>query len=173
MNLRSLGILVVVFGLGFLAVNLLAPRSQTASNLPQETPSEGGIKTEGDLRIIDWRLLQKFDLTTRRRSDELLEVDGKRVKIAGFMVPLEDYQREVSEFLLVPQPMMCIHVPAPAANQMIYVKLKKGGINPMAYTPIWVEGDFEIVDTESPYGNTAFELKAEAIKPFSKLQKVE
>jgi hypothetical protein len=35
----------------------------------------------------------------------------------GYMVPLEDNLREVTEFLLVPCPGACIHVPPPPPNQ--------------------------------------------------------
>lgn len=165
-------ILVAVFGIAFLGLQWLAPRGKTTALDPVsngETASQK--KAEDGAIIIDWRLLNQLDLETKRRTPDLVAVDGKEVRMAGFMVPLEDYQQEVSEFLLVPSPMMCIHVPAPPANQMVYVKMSEGKAQPTMYVPIWVQGTFEIVDTESPYGNAGFELKAKSVKPFSRLQK--
>ena len=49
---------------------------------------------------------------------------GKKIRIDGFMVPLEfDYGEAltVEEFVLVPDAGMCIHVPPPPPNQMIFV----------------------------------------------------
>ena len=47
--------------------------------------------------------------------------DGKRVKIPGFVVPLEGTPELTTEFLLVPYFGACIHVPPPASNQIVYV----------------------------------------------------
>ena len=80
------------------------------------------------------------------------------------MVPLEDNQRKVTEFLLVPSPQACIHVPAPPPNQMVYVKMKKGV--PAADGPIWVYGDFEITLKQSQYGEASFELTGDYVEPY-------
>ena len=47
--------------------------------------------------------------------------DGKRVKIPGFVVPLEGTAELTTEFLLVPYFGACIHVPPPPSNQIVYV----------------------------------------------------
>ena len=54
------------------------------------------------------------------------ELDGKRVSIGGYVVPLDFEATTVKEFLLVPFVGACIHVPPPPANQIIYVKADKG-----------------------------------------------
>ena len=54
------------------------------------------------------------------------ELDGKRVRIGGYVVPLDFEATTVKEFLLVPFVGACIHVPPPPANQIIYVKAEKG-----------------------------------------------
>jgi uncharacterized protein len=52
-----------------------------------------------------------------------------QVKIPGFIVPLViDASGLVSEFFLVPYFGACIHVPPPPPNQIVYVKLSKGGV---------------------------------------------
>ena len=65
---------------------------------------------------LDWRLLGQLDYISNKASTELQKIDGQRVKIPGFIVPLEDNNRQVTEFLLVPSPQACIHVPPPPPN---------------------------------------------------------
>ncbi|MGL4829805.1 MAG: DUF3299 domain-containing protein, partial [Vibrio sp.] len=48
------------------------------------------------------------------------ELNGSRVKIPGFVIPLEGDDQKVTEFLLVPYFGACIHVPPPPPNQIIY-----------------------------------------------------
>lgn len=113
---------------------------------------------------VDWRLLGEMDYITGKSSSELEALNGKSVKIPGFMVPLEDNQREVVEFLLVPSPQACIHVPPPPPNQMVYVKMKRG--TEMAVGPIWVYGTLNLVTKKSMYGDASFELVGEGIEPY-------
>lgn len=113
---------------------------------------------------VDWRLLGDMDYITGKSSSELQALDGKSVKIPGFMVPLEDNQKDVVEFLLVPSPQACIHVPPPPPNQMVYVKMKKG--TDVAMGPIWVYGTLNLVTKKSMYGDASFELIGDAIEPY-------
>jgi uncharacterized protein len=72
--------------------------------------------------------------------------NGRQVRIAGFVVPLNFDQTEVNEFLLVPFVGACIHVPPPPPNQMILVRshepVEIGGL----YDPVWVTGEFQAPD---------------------------
>jgi uncharacterized protein len=113
----------------------------------------------GDAPKILWRDLEKFDPYIEEIPDRLKQLSGKIVRIPGYMVPLEDDQTQVSEFLLVPYAGACIHVPPPPANQMVWVKMAGG--RPLAFTwdPIWIEGEFMITESNSPYGKVAFQMK--------------
>lgn len=113
---------------------------------------------------VDWRLLGQMDYITGVSGGELKALDGQLVQIPGFMVPLEDNQKLVAEFLLVPTPQACIHVPAPPPNQMVYVKMKNPG--EAAFGPIWVHGTLRIVTKKSMYGDASFELIGETIEPY-------
>lgn len=64
--------------------------------------------------------------------------DGKRVKIPGFVVPLEGTPELTTEFLLVPYFGACIHVPPPASNQIVYVTFEEGIPLDNIYDAIWV-----------------------------------
>lgn len=113
---------------------------------------------------VDWRLLGEMDYVTGKSSSELKALDGRPVKIPGFMVPLEDEQKAVTEFLLVPSPQACIHVPAPPPNQMVYVKMRAG--TEVAFGPIWVHGQLNIVTKRSMYGEASFEIIGDSIEPY-------
>ncbi|MFN3453587.1 MAG: DUF3299 domain-containing protein [Pseudobdellovibrio sp.] len=123
-----------------------------------------GSGERGDANEIDWRLLGEMDYIAKKAAPELAKFNKTRAKVPGFMVPLEDNQQMVTEFLLVPSPQACIHVPAPPPNQMVYVKMKKGV--PAAQGPIWVYGDFTITDMNSQYGEASFEIKGDYIEPY-------
>jgi len=59
-----------------------------------------------------------------RAAPIVKELNGKYVKIPGYIVPLEfDFEKGTfSEFLLAPYFGACIHVPPPPSNQIVYVK---------------------------------------------------
>lgn len=113
---------------------------------------------------VDWRLLGEMDYVTGKTSGDLQSLDGKSVRIPGFMVPLEDEQKEVKEFLLVPSAQACVHVPPPPPNQMVYVKMKKSA--EAAFGPIWVYGTLKITPIRSMYGEASFELIGELIEEY-------
>lgn len=114
---------------------------------------------------LDWRLLAQYDYITHSATSELKSLEGKNVKIPGFMVPLEDEQRKVTEFLLVPTPQACIHVPPPPPNQMVYVKMKKG-VDAKVGVPIWVYGEFKIAIKHSQYGEVSYEISGDNVEDY-------
>lgn len=114
---------------------------------------------------IDWRLLNQMDYITQNASSEIKALEGQKVKIPGFMVPLEDEQRKVKEFLLVPTPQACIHVPPPPPNQMIYVRMDEG-VEAKPGMPIWVYGSFKIKTVRSQYGEVSFEMEGRKVEDY-------
>lgn len=66
--------------------------------------------------------------------------DGRRIRIAGFVVPLERSQELVTEFLLVPYFGACIHVPPPPANQIIHVFPMTPVKDMKTMDAVWVTG---------------------------------
>lgn len=127
---------------------------------------QGGAKVTGQEVEVDWRLLGEMDYITGKAPDELYKLNHKLIKVPGFMVPLEDNLKQVSEFLLVPTPQACIHVPAPPPNQMVYVKMRNptGAEVPMG--PIWVYGELNLVTKKSMYGDASFEILGDFVEPY-------
>lgn len=114
---------------------------------------------------IDWRLLNQMDYVTHNAPTEIKQLEGQRVKMPGFMVPLEDDARKVTEFLLVPTPQACIHVPPPPPNQMVYVRMKNGVESKQGF-PIWVYGTFKVNTVKSQYGEVSFEMEGEEVEDY-------
>lgn len=92
---------------------------------------------------------------------EVIEtLNNQKVKIPGFVVPLESDDTSVTEFLLVPYFGACIHVPPPPTNQIVYVKYPEGIPMDVIWGAIWVNGtittnSFTVEDTSSGYTLTA------------------
>ena len=117
-------------------------------------------------QTVGWSTLKLLTSSTPANSP-VRQLNGKRVSIPGFMVPLEDDAQEVTEFLLVPYAGACIHVPPPPPNQMVYVQLIHGGKAKMSFTePIVVTGTLKISNVKSPYGDVSFNLDGETVKPY-------
>ncbi len=69
------------------------------------------------------------------------EFDGQKVRIPGFLVPVEFSAPLVAtEFLLVPVAGACIHMPPPPANQIVRVSYPEGYKVETVQYPVWVEG---------------------------------
>lgn len=97
------------------------------------------------------------------------ELDGVKVRIAGFLVPLEtNAQGKVSEFFLVPYQGACIHIPPPPPNQLIYIKYPKGyAFSPDdIYEGFWVEGTLHTELIHSKLANAAYTMTGESIRDY-------
>lgn len=91
-------------------------------------------------------------------------LDGKHVKIPGFVVPLDsDEGGLLKEFLLVPYLGACIHTPPPPANQVVYVKLNKPKLIRDIWTPYWITGVMEVKPFIGDIAETVYQLRGEAI----------
>jgi uncharacterized protein len=113
---------------------------------------------------VDWKKLRELDIATGKMTPSLRGLNGKTVRVPGFMIPLEDGMGTTSEFLLAPFAMACIHVPAPPVNQIIHVFMKG---NKQAtvywYEPVWVYGTLKIEPSETIFTPTSYVIKADKI----------
>jgi uncharacterized protein len=114
----------------------------------------------------DWIQLQSLDVTTGNIPDSLRPLNGVNIKIPGFIIPLEDNQDFVDEFLFVPSPMACIHVPPPPPNQIIHVKMASGKKAKMSYGPVWLVGKFVISENSGKKIRTSFEMIGSYTQPY-------
>lgn len=90
-------------------------------------------------------------------------MNGKKVKIPGFISPLEvdDAKGVVKEFLLVPYFGACIHVPPPPLNQTLLVKPVEGksiGMERM-YEPVWVYGTLAAEQIHTDLAEAGYQMR--------------
>jgi len=91
-------------------------------------------------------------------------LDGQRVRIGGYVVPLDFDATKVKEFLLVPFVGACIHVPPPPANQIIYVKSEAGFDVKGSFDPVWVTGKLKTLQAFTGLAETGYSLDAETVE---------
>jgi len=94
-------------------------------------------------------------------------LNGKQIKLPGFVVPLEGDGKKISEFLLVPYHGACIHVPPPPANQIVFVRSKDGSsaVRKMMDT-VWVTGTMKIEKVKSKVAEASYTLYADKIESY-------
>ena len=90
-------------------------------------------------------------------------MNGQKVRIAGFVVPLERRGEQVTEFLLVPYFGACIHTPPPPANQIVLVQPAKPLQGFRSMDTVWVRGTLRVARTGSPMGTSGYRLEAALI----------
>lgn len=131
---------------------------------------DGALQT-ADVPQVEWNLLRELDYKSGQASAELKLHDGKRVRIPGFVVPLEDNKNLVSEFLLVPYVGACIHTPPPPPNQIVQVRTADQKPMTVSVTePIWVIGELRIASTRNQYGDVSYQMRALAVEPYREKQ---
>lgn len=130
--------------------------------------AKGGASSgpAGAYTETDWNMLRKLDYQTGERPPELAALDAKPVKIPGFVVPLDDDDTGLAEFLLVPSPQACIHVPPPPPNQMIMVRMKSGQAPKRSWGPVWIMGTMHIATSDSQFGKISYMLHGDSAEPY-------
>ncbi|MEZ9157594.1 hypothetical protein A165_16075 [Vibrio tasmaniensis ZS-17] len=105
----------------------------------KETLKEQGINADEVIALRD-----EYMQTMKASAEAITtEFDGKKVRVPGFIVPLEFSEgMTATEFLLVPVAGACIHMPPPPANQIVRVSFPEGFQVQNVQYPVWVEGDF-------------------------------
>jgi ABC-type nickel/cobalt efflux system permease component RcnA len=135
-------------------------------------------KLKGEGIDVDWLLSQRKRVAEmRRQRAEAVDdgIDGQKIRIPGYVLPLAVEGGRVTEFLLVPWVGACIHTPPPPPNQMIHVSYPAGTEDRGRFVAIWLEGrirlepasyDLFLVDGTASI-NVAYTLQAERIAPYS------
>jgi hypothetical protein len=96
-----------------------------------------------------------------------LELDGKDVRIAGFVAPLRFDGGKISEFLLVPYVGACIHVPPPPSNQIVIVSGFEGfrPSGDLLY-PVQVTGKLHVAVVKTDLGDVAYQIKGAKVERY-------
>jgi hypothetical protein len=116
---------------------------------------------------IDWKVLAGLDYTNGKATDTLKKLEGKLVRIPGFVVPLDDFADEGAEFLLVPYYGACVHTPPPPPNQIVMVGMAgKKSVKLNLFDAVWMSGRLKIASVDSPYGAVGYQLEGLKVEPY-------
>lgn len=164
-SVRTSGATTRRLGAAALAAILLSLASASISRLEAQqkaaTPATTAIN-------IDWRVLGGLDYEKGTVTDTLKMLDGKKVRVPGFIVPLDDADEEGAEFLLVPYYGACVHTPPPPPNQMAFVSMVGNKSVKLAlFDAVWMEGTLRITDYDSPYGEVGYQIEGLSMKPYT------
>ena len=92
------------------------------------------------------------------------ELNGLKVKIAGYIVPVEvDGDSQMSEFFIVPYFGACIHVPPPPPNQIILARLAKPIPVTEIYDAYWIEGTLNVEQIKNDIAASAYTLTTDKV----------
>jgi len=167
----------------------------TGYGIGERLPSASGGPSQDGYKEIDWEALIPQDWDPKKalvgldlsklddndpRANEALarlrnswaeapvaeSMNNARIRIAGFVVPLEFVGDKVTEFLLVPYFGACIHLPPPPPNQIIHVFASKPLTRKQATRPVWVSGMLTTTRSNTEFGSAGYRLKAEEISAY-------
>lgn len=95
-------------------------------------------------------------------------LDGERVRMRGFVVPLGFDGTKVKEFLLVPYAGACIHVPPPPANQIVFIEAAQPfEIDSSLFAVVMVTGTLRTVTISTELASIGYQLAAEQVERVS------
>lgn len=93
------------------------------------------------------------------------ELDGTRVKLPGYVVPLQQQGGQVSELLLVPYFGACIHTPPPPANQIVHAALDKP-LPLRSMDVVWATGTLRTRRHDGGMGTSGYALEGLSVEPY-------
>lgn len=119
-------------------------------------------------RVADTFGIGNFKALQPSGGDVRADLDGKEIRMAGFIAPLAFDGTRISEFLLVPYVGACIHVPPPPANQIVYVGDNLGDYSPDGglLFPVWVTGRLRAVPMDSELAEVGYQIERAKVERY-------
>ncbi len=139
-----------------------ARRIKWTELIPEGTPyseiiGQGTIDSQKDIWIPE------FDQNGNALNSSL---NGEKVILAGYVVPLELLADGVTEFLLVPFVGACIHVPPPPPNQLVFVTTDVPWPQGNLWDAVLVTGKISVNMQRTEIAQIGYEMTASYIEDF-------
>ena len=99
-------------------------------------------------------------------------LDGRSVRLSGYVVPLKHKGTRVSEFLLVPYVGACIHVPSPPQNQIVYVTAKNPIKVKKLFSAVTVTGIMRTQSSATELAETGYRITDGDVQPYKQYRRV-
>ncbi|NMQ30214.1 DUF3299 domain-containing protein [Candidatus Accumulibacter phosphatis] len=162
-----------------LAILLAAPLPYAAETWPEigwDALLPKDWDPAADFKNLDLSNLQDSDPKAMEALDKLKvawdtapaepAMNGKRGRIAGFVLPLERQGEKVTAFLIVPYFGACLHTPPPPANQIIHAKSARPLAGVRMMQPLWTYGTFSVQRGETEWGVAGYRLVVDKVVPY-------
>lgn len=125
-----------------------------------------------DLRALEQAVAEYNAELGRRQWMINPSLDGERIRMPGYALPLEFTGTGATEMFLVPFVGACIHVPPPPPNQIVSISLEEPVMVGGLFEPVWVTGrmlveqssqSLSLVDgaADIPYGYRLTDVRVE------------
>jgi ZIP family zinc transporter len=121
-----------------------------------------------DLADNDPRALEALEeyLAGSQNASANMLLQGKSVKLRGFVVPLERERGSgLKEFLLVPYFGACIHTPPPPSNQIVHVTLEQPVEDIESMDTVAVYGRISVTPGFAEAVRTGYAMQADRVEP--------
>lgn len=125
------------------------------------------LETHNGVTKVDFKFLGGFDYEQKKTVPKPVKnLNGKKIELAGYMLPVDFDEGKVNSFLLMNSRMACCFGVMPRINEFVFVKMPDGKTAEfMTDIPINVSGRFEI-GSENLVGSlyTMYADKIEVVK---------
>lgn len=155
---------------GLASVSLLCARRPALAAPVREITWEDLIPTgvpypeivgDGNLDEQSDTWLPEFDENATKFN---LSLDGTRIKMPGYMLPLETGGTGITEFILTPYVGACIHVPPPPPNQLVFATTKTPWPSESMWDAIWVTGTIKVNPISTNLAEIGYEIEVDEIE---------
>jgi hypothetical protein len=101
---------------------------------------------------------------TSEIPQDIRALNGKEVAIKGFMLPLKQHERRVTEFILLKNQGMCCFGKAPNVNEWVQVAVEGEGFKAVLDQPVTIYGKLLVGEyRENRHALWIYRLKGEGI----------
>lgn len=120
---------------------------------------------DNDPRVVE--VMKKMEALAKA-SPIKPDLNGKRVRLPGYVVPLETDGKQATEFLLVPYFGACIHMPPPPSNQTVHVTTLDplGARISKLFEIVWVTGVIKTEKYSSDLADAGYVISATDVEPY-------
>ena len=124
-------------------------------------------------RYIEWIHLMPPDFSFTAAMSNLDDapvvddLNGEKVRIPGYVLPLDAEMDRVYRFLIVPYVGACIHVPPPPSNQIIYAQSEDGMESAQLWDAVYIYGTLTTQHTGTEWGNSSYVLEVDRWEPYT------
>lgn len=145
--------------------DLLPPAAQKAKPfwLPRRRAADDDSPPPAP--VPEGRWLSRRIEQTPINVEVVKSLDGARVRLGGYVVPLDFDATHIAEFLLVPFVGACVHVPPPPPNQLVLVKSARPFEVKGLFDPVFVTGTIRVSSVKTGLADAGYLIEADLVEP--------